>query len=160
MVGTYGGAMSEFKDFKEMEAGRIQPLLGAISALPGAALVLGKDASAGAPLLIVALAFAAAAYVFWVCSDSVFAQHYDYDCAGQRTEAEKTANGGRDLSWATFGYGSASLLCTALAFAAIHSTLRTPLSVEAGFVVAMVTIFGTIYHCVHAIKKRDALTRD
>lgn len=141
-----------------MEGGRIQPLLGAISALPGAALVLGKDASAGAPLLVVALGFAAAAYIFWMCTDSVFALEYDYASASQELEAQQAAKVGTYMSWATFYYGGASLICTVSAFAAIHSSLRTSLSVEVGFMVGIVTIVAAIGHCTHAIHVRNRLT--
>ena len=148
--------MSAFIEFKELEAARIQPLLGAISALPGAALVFSGDgASSGAPLFVLALVLIAAAYLSWMCSDAVFSVHWDNQEAGDYERASELETIGYYLGWATVAYGIASLTVTAFGFAAVHSTLRLPISVDLGFIITLCVSALVIAHMVHSVHLRN-----
>lgn len=147
--------MTGFIEFKEMEGARIQPLLGAVAALPAAALVLGKDSTAGAPLFLAALGFVAVAYIMWMCADSVFYLHYLHDHAENPAEGRRLDRVGYYLSWCTYGYGAVSIITAGLGVAGMHSSLRTPLSVETGFVIALVFIVAAAVHGAHAVHIRN-----
>lgn len=95
------------KDMQEAEAARIGPLLAAIGTVPAGALVIGKDASAGAPLFALALAFIAASYVSWICTDGIN-QHTV--TLGPGPLADRLFSGAKHTSWACVAYGAASLL--------------------------------------------------
>ncbi len=147
--------MSDFTDFKEMESARIQPLLGAVAALPAAALVLGDDASAGAPLFLVSMTCAAIAYVMWMCSDAVFAVHFEHDGESYPGESRRLEGVGYYMSWCTYVYGAASIGASALGFAAVHSTLRSGLSAELGFLAAFAFFIAAASHGAHAVHLRN-----
>ena len=97
--------MDAYVEYKHLEGARIQPLLGAVSALPGAALVLGSGADAGAPLFVTALTLIAASYLFWMCSDAIFAVQYDHASAGNAAEADRLEKLGYHFSWGTLLMG-------------------------------------------------------
>jgi hypothetical protein len=148
--------LDRYVEYKQMEAARIQPLLGAVGALPGAALVLGSEAHSAAPLFVSALTFIAAAYLFWMCTDAVFGMQYDNAVAGEEALAAHQERVGYYMSWATLLYGIVSLGCSIAGLAAMHSTLRLPISIDHGFIIAVAIFVVVAGHCVSAVALRNA----
>lgn len=56
-------------------------------------------------------------------------------------------------------YAGASVMLSIAGFAGQHSTLRAPISVEAGFVAALVTFLGVCVHIAFAVHERNAIDR-
>lgn len=145
---------TSFAEQKSLEVSQIGPLLSAISALPAAALVLGRDASSGAPLFIAGLVAAVAAYLHWTATDSVFGVHCE---AAQvpHSNTDRLENLGYYLSWLTFVYGALSLILTCFGFVAVHSTIRVSMSVNDGMCLAIVYALAVVAHCAHSIRLRN-----
>ena len=143
------------RDMQDAEAARIGPLLGAIATVPAGALVVGRDASAGAPLFAIALAFIAASYVAWICTDGIN-EHTVKLGAGPLSD--KLFAGATHCSWSCVGYGAASLLASIMGFVGMHSTIRTPLSVEAGFGLALALSLGVVAHTIWTFQLRNQLS--
>lgn len=154
-VRSVSGGIVTPKEYKEIEGQRVAPVLGAIAALPAAALI-GLD-SPGAPLFALAIGFAAASYVFWILQDAM----YHASCL-EVCNADEYKRLARDAyhfqSWNVL-YAGASVMLSIAGFAGQHSTLRAPISVEAGFVAALVTFLGVCVHIAFAVHERNAIDR-
>lgn len=152
---SMSGGIVTPKEYKEIEGQRVAPVLGAIAALPAAALI-GLGAS-GAPLFALAIGFAAASYVFWILQDAMYhASCLEVCNAGEYRRLARDAyhfQGGNVL------YAAASVFLSMSGFAAQHSTLRTSISVEAGFVIALVTFFFVCLHVWGSVVERNAMDR-
>lgn len=154
-VRSVSGGIVTPKEYKEIEGQRVAPVLGAIAALPAAALI-GLD-SPGAPLFALAIGFAAASYVFWILQDAM----YHASCL-EVCNADEYARLARDAYHFQAGnvlYAGASVMLSMAGFAGQHSTLRTSISVETGFVVALVTFLMVCVHIGIAVVERNAIDR-
>lgn len=148
--------VTAYHDYKQLEGARILPLMGAVGTLPGAALVLNRPgADCGAPLFVAALVFIAAAYMMWMCSDAVFASDFDSQERGHYKLAERKRRVGYYMSWSTLAYGIASLASSIAGFAGVHSTIRTPISVNHGFFIAIGLLIAVAIHVAHATHLRN-----
>lgn len=139
---------------KAHEGSQIGLLLGAVSALPGAALVWSADAAPGAPLFVAGLVFALAAYMHWLVTDAVFVFQVLAADANHPSEA-RLMQRGVYLSWATFAYGAASIACTALGFAGVYSSIPRIISIDHGFLIAGLLGAIAIIHCGHSMHLRN-----
>lgn len=121
-------------EWKQLEGQRIMPVLGAMAAVPGAAIIAASPA--GAPLFCAALMLIAAAYVFWLFTDGIY--HLTVHAHKLPTYPDllkRWMPRGLHFQLMTVLYGGGSVICTVAGFAGQHSTLRGPLSVEQGFLV-------------------------
>lgn len=141
------------KEYKEVEGQRIAPVLAAIAALPAAGLLTLK--APGAPIFIVALAFIAAAYVFWLFGDAVYHAYFGTSLS-EEPSPKLMSDFSQHCQYATFGYAVASVMTSFLGLAAHHSTLRSPLSVELGFIVGIFVAGAVASHAFWALQKRSA----
>ena len=119
---------------KTLEGQRLTALFGGIATLPAAALV--AKGAAGAPLFVMAICFVVAAYMFWIFTDDVYEASITIRPGDPEYPALERL--GYRYQWACFGYAAGSILMTLIGFAGVHSKLRTPISVEAGFIIVAV----------------------
>lgn len=155
-------------EWKSLEGQRIQGVLGAIGALPAAALVFGETAAAsapGAPLYTAAIVLTMGAYMHWIYTDGVYhisAIPFRFtveDLARYRAWEQHTLiPAGYQFQAMTYAYGISSLLCTVLGLMGVYSSLRTGLSVEIGFVAVIVVACAVSFEIVASARRRNALT--
>lgn len=131
-------------------------MLGAIGALPGAALVIGKDASAGAPFFCAAVVCISAAYVSWLCTDAMNSRTVTL---GKDEYAKETANMALYSSWCTVAYGMLSLLSSAIGFTAMHSGIRTSVTVDWGFYALGGFSIAVAAHIITLLSQRNRKTQ-
>ena len=141
-------------EYKAMEGQRIGAVLGAIGALPAAALVLGEEVGPGAPFLALALACVVAAYLFWLYTDGVYHLTSAPLNEGERAGMERI---GYHFQHACFGYGVTSLLLTLFGVAAVHSGVYSTIPIWAGFLVVLVFALGIVAHCAVSQLLRNRL---
>jgi hypothetical protein len=156
-------------EFKQLEGQRIQQVLGAIGALPAAMLVFGDGpdtSAAGAPLFAAAIALIIGSLMNWNYTDGA----YYLDSASFKvpdTEAEALDQWQANLlrnayrfQHRTYGYGVLSLLCSIFGVAGVYSTIRTGVSVDVGFVVAVVAAMIVSFDIVRLGMTRNSLLRE
>lgn len=143
------------KEYKEIEGQRVAPVLGAIAALPAAALIaLGPE---GAPLFALAIGFAAASYVFWILQDAMYHASCLEVCNAD--EYRRLSRDAYHFQGANVLYAAASVLLSMAGFAGQHSTLRGPISVEIGFVVSLTAFLLVCVHIWLSVLERNAIDR-
>jgi hypothetical protein len=153
-------------EYKQLEGQRIQQVLSAIGALPAAMLVFGDGPSAsaaGAPLFAMAIALIVGALMHWNYTDAAY--HMDCTEHSVAPEEQHRVNAWqKDLEAAgyrfqrrTYFYGIASLLCSIAGVAAVYSTIRFGVSVEAGFWAVGVGAVAICAEVVVAGNQRNAL---
>lgn len=81
---------------------------------------------------------------------------YDNAVAGEEALAAHQERVGYYMSWATLLYGIVSLGCSIAGLAAMHSTLRLPISIDHGFIIAVAIFVVVAGHCVSAVALRNA----
>ena len=141
-------------EYKSMEGQRIGAALGAIGALPAAALVLGREVGPAAPFFALALLCIVAAYLFWLYTDGV------YHLSAAPLDVEEMSllmRRGYHFQYACFGYGAASLLLTLSGVAAMHSGIHTPVPIWAGFVIVLILAVIVLTHCAISQLLRNRL---
>lgn len=141
------------REYKEIEGARIAPVLGAIAAVPLAGLISLK--APGAPLFALALGLSAAAYVFWMLADAMYHASCLKVCEGG--EYARLRRDAYHFQYGTVGYGAASIFLSMLGFAGHHSTLRLPITVEAGFAIGIGLYAVVIVHVVWSVRERWAI---
>lgn len=140
-------------DYKTLEGQRIQALMGAIAALPGAALV--ASGPEGAPLFGAALITVAAAFMFWIFTDGI----YHFSTIPNRTADEwaRLLRAGYRYQRATILYGAASVFLSMAGFAGVHGGLSTGLSVTAGFLIDVVLFAVVLLHILWSVHERNQI---
>lgn len=128
---TLAEAITINASHKAHEGARLQALFGALGALPAGALVLGSEVAAGAPLFCTALLGIFAAYMFWGYTDAIY--HADSLQVLDEATRPSVVRAGYRYQLACFAYGILGVGCTFCGFAAINSTIRSPISVNDGF---------------------------
>lgn len=141
-------------EYKSMEGQRIGAALGAIGALPAAALVLGKEVGPAAPFFALALVGIVAAYLFWLYTDGVY--HLSSAPLNEQ-ETLVLKRLGYHFQHACFAYGAMSLLLTLFGVAAVHSGIHTPIPIWAGFAVVLILAIAVLTHCGIAQLLRNRL---
>lgn len=144
------------KDSKEIEGQRILPAIGGVAALPAAGLVSGGPESAA--LFCLALLTIAAGYWFWVLTDSYFYKHLTARSRGWGDLIPAITERALHCQRSMIGYCVVSILASLSGFAAMHSGLRTPVSVEAGFLVLIPLGAAVIAHALLAERSRTGMT--
>lgn len=155
-------------EFKNQEGTRIQAVLGAIGALPAAALVFATDpalSAPGAPFFLAAIFLVVGAYLHWNHTDSIFwldGVDLNYD----EPNRDVALAHGKDVEKAglrhvTFSYlyGLGSLACTAAGFTGVYASIRLPLSIDAGFYVAGVLLLFTAVELIISRVRMEWLLR-
>lgn len=127
-------------DYKTLEGQRIQALMAAVAALPGAALV--ASGSKGAPLFAAALVAIAGAFMCWIFTDGI----YHFSTVPNRSQRDwaRLLRAGYRYQWSTILYGAMSILLSISGFAGVHSGQTTTVSVAAGFWLAL-AFFGAVF---------------
>lgn len=148
-------AISIAAQHKAHEGTRLQALFGALGALPAGALILGSEAAAGAPLFCGALLAIFAAYMFWGYTDTVY--HCDSLQIFAEEDRPKLVRVAKHYQLACFGYGISGVACTFAGFAAVNSTIRSPISVSAGFWLLAPLAVIVAAHVVASSQERDKL---
>lgn len=140
-------------EYKNLEGQRIQAIMGAIAALPGAALVASKPE--GAPLFAAALIAVAVAFLFWILTDAI----YHFSTIPHQTPAEwaRLMRAGYRYQWSTIGYAALSIVLTLAGFAGAHSDLRSPVTIEAGFGLAVVFFVAALLHALWSVDERNKI---
>lgn len=146
---------ARFEAMRNSEASRIGPLLGAIATVPAGALVIGKDAAPGAPLFALALALIGGAYVFWICADGNNESTMRLESGPLARVSEGEA---LRCSWATVLYGAASMLASIGGFVGMHSQLRIPITIELGFLAAMLASCLVVAHVAFGFHRRNLIS--
>jgi hypothetical protein len=141
-------------EWKELEGQRIGAALGAVGALPAAALVVGKEVGPASPFFALALVAVVAAYLFWMFTDSIY--HLSMAPIDE-DELLLMRRRGTPLSYACFGYGAASLLLSLFGLAAMHAGLRTTISVSDGFIVVFSVSIVILVHCFLGMRTKNQL---
>jgi len=157
-------------EWKALEGQRIQSVLGAIGALPAAALVFGDDAAAsapGAPLYTAAIVLMIGAYMHWLYTDGVYHlgsiefRFTEVDLKAFRDWETKTLHpAGYRFQWSTYAYAIASLLCTVCGLMGVYSTIRSGVSVEVGFYAVIALAACVSAEVVSSGAKRNRLLRE
>ena len=142
-------------DYKTLEGQRIQALMAAVAALPGAALV--ASGSEGAPFFAAALVTVAAAFAFWIFTDAL----YNYFLVGPREgqlrlRMERSAY---HFFWSNVGYLVASIGLTMAGFAGVHSDIRLNVSVAAGFGLTALLAVAVMAHVLWSAHDRNQLAK-
>lgn len=147
------GALMTPTEYKSLEGQRIQAVLGAVAALPGAALV--ASGAEGAPMFAAGLIAVAAAFMCWIYTDGV----YHCSLVPNQTEAEwdRLLRAGYRYQWGTFGYGALSIVLTLSGFAGVHSELRSPLTVGQGFMVDAIFATVVVVHIFWSANERNKI---
>lgn len=152
-VHDFGEGVVTPREYKEIEGARIAPVLGSIAAVPLAGLIaLSSPAS---PFFVVALALSAGAYIFWMLTDTAY--HISTLSLMEGKDWQWLSSRAYHFQHATLAYGALSVLMSAFGFAAHHSSLRGPLDVNAGFIIAVVVVVFGIAHAVWAALERNRL---
>ena len=155
MKSSVSGASLTPPDDKTLEGQRIQGVLGAVAALPGAALV--ASGPEGAPLFALALVAVAASYVFWILTDAIVF-HMQYAPRLSRDERFERMRVGYRYQWATVLYGAASILLTMAGFAGVHSGVTTSIDVGTGFGIVLLLAVFVFVHVAWSSHERNQLT--
>ena len=153
-------------DWKTIEGQRVQAVLGAVGALPAAALVLSDNAavvSPGAPLFLAAVVMVLGAYVHWLNTDGIY--HLDSleivvppDMYAARVEwCRGLRKPGLQYQFSTYAYAGSSMMLTIAGFAAIHTDIRLPVTVGWGFAAAGALLVVTLAEVLVARAKVNAL---
>lgn len=151
---TLGGNVTP-KEYKEIEGQRIAPVLGAIAALPAAALIaLGPS---GAPLFALAIGFAAVSYVFWILQDAIYHASCLEVC--NASEYKRLSRDAYHFQAGNVLYAAASVLLSIAGFAGHHSMLRVPVSVETGFILSLLMFMLVCLHVWFSVVERNAIDR-
>jgi len=156
-------------EYKQIEGQRIQQVLGAIGALPAAMLVFGDGAdvsAAGAPLFAAAIALIVGSLMNWNYTDGAYyLDGASFMVPEEESEALERWQSALNrhayiFQHRTFAYGILSLICSILGVAGVYSTIRAPLSVDAGFVLAIATSGAVSFDVVWLGMKRNGLLRE
>lgn len=140
-------------EYKTLEGQRIQAIMAAIAALPGAALVASEPQ--GAPFFAAALVTVAAAFMFWIYTDGIY--HFSTVPNHTPDEWSRLLRVGGRYQWATLGYGALSIFLTMAGFAGVHSDIRVPLTVDEGFRVDGVLFLTVLAHVLWSSHERNSL---
>lgn len=142
-------------DYKTLEGQRIQALMAAVAALPGAALV--ASGSSGAPFFAAALVTVAAAFAFWIFTDAV----YSYFTVQPREERERKRmeRSAYHFFWSNVGYMVASIALTMAGFAGVHSDIRLNVSVAGGFGLTALLAVAVTVHVLLSAHERNRLAQ-
>ncbi len=140
-------------DYKTLEGQRIQAVMAAVAALPGAALV--ASGPSGSPFFAAALVTVAASFAFWIFTDAIY--HYSMVKPRSDLEWKQMMNASLHFFWAHVGYLIASIGLTMAGFAAVHSGIKTNVSVAAGFGVAALIAFVVAAHVIWSANLRNTL---
>jgi 4-hydroxybenzoate polyprenyltransferase len=140
-------------DYKTLEGQRIQALMAAVAALPGAALV--ASGPEGAPFFAAALVAISASFMFWILTDAIY--HFSTVQPREPAEWNRILRAGHRYQWACTGYGGLSVLLSMIGFAGVHSGISGPWSVATGFLVALGFFAGVMAHVVWASHERNQI---
>jgi hypothetical protein len=140
-------------DYKTLEGQRIQGLMAAVAALPGAALV--ATGPHGAPFFAAALVAIAASFMFWILTDNIY--HYSTVRPRDPGEWDRLVRAGFRYQWSCVGYGAASIMLSMFGFAGQHTGIVGPLSVATGFVLALGFFVIAISHVVWSSHERNQI---
>lgn len=146
-------------EWKQLEGQRIMPVLGAVAALPGAALIAAGPA--GAPLFCAALVMIAAAYIFWLFTDGIYELTVHAKALENRMELVKRWLGrGFHFQLMMVLYGAGSVICTVAGMAGEHSSLRVPVTTEQGFLLMGALMAVVLVHVLWGLKRLRAARTD
>lgn len=148
-----GGNAVTPTDYKTLEGQRIQGIMAAVAALPGAALV--ASGPAGAPFFALALGTVAAAFMFWIYTDGIY--HFSTIQPRNEVEWSRLLRAGYRYQAFTVAYAAGSIFLTMSGFAAVHSGLRLPISVGTGFAIDMVLFAAVLGHVCWCLRERNAI---
>lgn len=141
-------------EWKTLEGQRIGAALGAVGALPAAALVIGREVGPASPFFALALVAVVAAYLFWMFTDSIY--HLTMTPLNQE-ELLLMQRRGMPLSYACFGYGAGSLLLSLVGIAAMYSGVTTGVPIWEGFVIVVGLAIGILVHCFSGMRLKNQL---
>lgn len=140
-------------DYKTLEGQRIQALMAAVAALPGAALV--ASGSEGAPFFAAALMTVAAAFAFWIFTDALY--NYSIVQPREEGEAKRMERSAYHFFWSNVGYMVASIALTMAGFAGVHSDIRLNISVAGGFGLTALLAVAVTLHVLWSAHERNHL---
>ncbi|HAL07207.1 MAG TPA: hypothetical protein DCP26_07625 [Brevundimonas sp.] len=141
-------------DYKTLEGQRIQALMAAVAALPGAALV--ATGPQGAPFFAAALVAVAASFMFWIFTDAIY--HLSIVQPRAPEEWKRLIRAGYRYQWSCVGYGAASILLSMCGFAGIHAGIVGPWSVATGFILALAFFVAVLVHTIWASHERNQIS--
>ncbi|WP_461344460.1 hypothetical protein [Brevundimonas sp. GN22] len=149
-----GGKSVTPTDYKTLEGQRIQAVMAAVAALPGAALV--ATGPQGAPFFAGALIAIAASFMFWIYTDTIY--HLSTIQPRQPSEWQRLIRAGYRYQGSCLAYGVASILLSLSGFAAHHTGLVGPWSVSTGFGLAFIFFVVCVGHVVWSSHERNQIS--